>query len=1220
MTRTPQPRRRGRALAAAVVATLVIPVAAAAVPAAAAGLPAQVRTEPAAERAFHSDGNPILADGSYYSADAAPLVDGDTLYVYTGHDEAAEQQAGFEMHDYGYFATTDVASGEWTHQPLAMDPGEVFGWATGDAAYAGQVARGTDGRFYWYAPVQWENTDVPNRMAIGVAVADSPRGPWTDAVGEPLLTWTDVFGTSTTGQEVIDPHVFVDADGQAYLYWGSWGVARAVRLTASMTETTGAITTLQGLDGFYEAPWVFERNGTYYLAYDWKQGGSSCTPSNYQACVAYATASSPLGPWTFQDVVLGGTSATTVHPSVVEFRDRWYLTYHTKDAAGGGHFRRSVAIDEVTWDGDRMLPVTPTRADDPALRLSSNLATGAAASASYTEQPPMTLRALNDGRATTALLPPDQWGNYRGTDSAVASDWVQYDWPTPVRVGGVGIQLHRDGNWIRPPESWQVEYRDAAGAWRPVEGATYPTGTDVWHDVTFTPVTTAALRATFRGLPEGAAVHSVAVSELEVAAVPASGPAETPTVWTAPGTAPELPAAVRMPFGDAGPLWVPVNWLPVDPAAYAEAGEVTVQGRALGQAGGYVTATVVVSPDEPPAGEPDTDAPLAVATATGTEGDDGWFRSPVTVRVRAEDQRDYASTVETRVGDGAWTAGTTYADVVVEAEGSTTVHGRATDAAGNASAPVELTVRVDRTPPVVEATVDPATRAATITVADALSGPGRVEYQLDGSGEWTALEPGAQVAAPDGLPHALAYRATDVAGNLATGTVTIPRDAGTPLTGNVAPFATPSASSTSGWESVAGLNDGGNDAQGSDPALLGASWGTWPEVGEQWAQLSWDFDVTVDQARVWWYQNVDDTAGEGLIAPRSWTLQYLDADGTTWHDVDLAEGAAYGRDRDTFVPVAFAPVTTRAVRVLAQSWGEAPQQGSTGIRELQVLATGDEGPGPDPDPTVVTPAAPTFTPPACEAGAATRGTLTVPEVAGVVYTVDGQPAAGTRELEPGQAVTVVAEPAPGYAFADGPGVLSYGFRSDPVDCGPAADTVVPGTTRVDGEPRVGSPLTAVTESWGPDGVTLAHQWAVDGADVPGATGTTFVPAPEHEGGVVTVRVTGYGPGLVTASATSEPTAAVAASDLPEVTTRPVHVSGAWFTGSTLRARTSGWSPEGTTLGYQWLRDGEPIDGATAATYRLQRADRWHEVQVRVTGTAPDHAPASRTSSAVWVVW
>nr|WP_269452038.1 family 43 glycosylhydrolase [Tessaracoccus coleopterorum] len=203
---------------------------------------------------FSSPGNPILADGSYYSADAAPLVANGRLYIYAGHDEASPQQGGFNMKDYGVFATDDVEAGDWELYKANLSPGAVFGWATGNGAYAGHTVEGDDGKFYWYAPVETKSTQFANRMAIGVAVSDTPTGPWTDALGEPLLDWGDVFGTSTNGQEVIDPHVFKDDDGQWYLYWGSWYVARAVKLEASMTAVTGPISTMTGLDSFFEAP------------------------------------------------------------------------------------------------------------------------------------------------------------------------------------------------------------------------------------------------------------------------------------------------------------------------------------------------------------------------------------------------------------------------------------------------------------------------------------------------------------------------------------------------------------------------------------------------------------------------------------------------------------------------------------------------------------------------------------------------------------------------------------------------------------------------------------------------------------------------------------------------------------------------------------------------------------------------------------------------------
>ncbi len=916
-----------------VVALGVAPTIAATPAAAAAADP------PPPTRTITSPGNPIIGDGSLYTADAAPLVGDDgRLYLYTGHDEASTNQASFVMRDYNVLATDDPASGEWDVYQGNLKPGEVFDWATGNSAFAGHAVRGPDDRYYWYVPVQWENTAVPNRMAIGVAVADSPVGPWTDALGSPLLTWTDVFGSSTNGQEVIDPHVFFDDDGKTYLYWGSWNVARVVELS-SMTQRTGEIRTLSGLTGFFEAPWVVKRNGIYHMVYDWKQGGSACTPSNYQACIGWATATSPLGPWTYQGIVMDAASATTMHPSIIEFEGQWYITYHTKDAVGGGHFRRSVAIDEMEWDGDTILPIERTLADDPDFRLTDNVALAATPAASFTEQPPMRLGAVNDGfRATTALLPPDQWGNYRGTTSSNRSDWVSYQWDAPVRVDSAGIQFHQDGNWIRPPESWRIEYLDEGGAWQPVPNAVVPTpANNVWHNVTFDPVTTTALRATFNGRPNGAYFHSVSVSEWEVYAVDGVIAPDVEVV-TEPGVAPELPEAVRATAGDTE-LWAPVNWRDVDPADYAAEGSFTVEGRALGVTGDLVTATVVVDEDAVVTPTPDAAPPVVSIGLSGTQGADGWFSSNVVARVRAEDAVDYRTTIETRIGDGAWTPveDARYADVTVTESGTTVVSGRATDGAGNASEPVTRSVKVDKVLPTADATLDPEARTVTVTASDALSGLGSSEYRFD-TGTWQPLTLGTPVAAPDGLPHTFTYRVPDLAGNVRSGSVQIPLDPDAELTGNIAEYATPTASFASSWAPVTNLNDGTNDPLENNAGEVGGGWGTWPQVGEQWVRYSWSFDVTTDRAGVWWDSDQPDTGNAGLIPPRSWTLEYLDADGTTWRPVTLTGESTYGRARGAFNEVRFEPVTTRALRVVGQSWGEESGQGSMGIREWQVIA------------------------------------------------------------------------------------------------------------------------------------------------------------------------------------------------------------------------------------------------------------------------------------------
>src|SRR5688572_613370 len=201
-------------------------------------------------------------------------------------------------------------------------------------------------------------------MNIGVAVGDSPLGPFTDAKGGPLIS----DSTPNSSPLNIDPTVFTDDDGQAYLYWGSYYGVRAAKLKANMIELDGAVTTPQGVTNFWEAPWMFKRNGTYYLAY--AANDSACSAPGY-ACIRYATASNPLGPWTHRGVVLDQVTSTTNHPSIVEFKGQWYMVYHTADAPGGGNFRRSVAVDRLSFNADgTMQKVIQTRGGgtDPANR------------------------------------------------------------------------------------------------------------------------------------------------------------------------------------------------------------------------------------------------------------------------------------------------------------------------------------------------------------------------------------------------------------------------------------------------------------------------------------------------------------------------------------------------------------------------------------------------------------------------------------------------------------------------------------------------------------------------------------------------------------------------------------------------------------------------------------------------------------------------------------
>ncbi|WP_165218886.1 family 43 glycosylhydrolase [Schaalia sp. ZJ1691] len=900
---------------------------------------------PEPTRHLTTRGNPIIADGSLYTADAATYVENGRLYVYAGHDEAAPDYGSFNMRDYAVLVTDDPQSGEWDVYERNLVPGKVFEWATGNGAYAGVVAKGFDGKYYWYTPVETKATDVPNRMAIGVAVADSPVGPWTDAKGSPVLAWRDVFGEETNGQEIIDPHVMIE-DHHVYLYWGSWNVARMVELQGDMVTPTGPIHTMEGLDGFFEAPWIFKRGDTYHMVYDWKKGGSQCTPSNYQACIGHATAKNPKGPWTFQGIILPATSATTMHPSIIEDDGQWWMTYHTKDAKGGGHFRRSVAIDKVEWDGDQILPVIPTRLDDPRWRLTCNIALDAEVSASYTEQSPMRVGALNDGRVTTAMLPSDQWGNYRGTDSIVESDWVMYQWSAPTRVAKMGIEFHRDGNWIRAPKSWGVEYRDGEGEWRAVTGLSgTPTQVGVFHEVSFDPVTTDALRLTVHGQPEGGAVHSVSISEWEVCSAP-GGMIPDVRVETMPGKVPILPEVVTVTYPDGGSGKTTVQWESVSPRD--SQGEYQVRGRAAGIDSGYLKATVIVT-DTPTAAVEDSEKP-EIILAVNAVGAEGWYSGEVPMRVLASDNTDPAPSISVTVDDQevASSSISRVVDFAVKGGGEHVIRAVVKDAAGNIASTAK-TIRIDDISPTLDLVLNE--RDVSVSTIDEQSGIASIRGRFDNG---TSFDIAADeiIHAPDGFPHRLTVTVTDRAGNSSSSSITIPLDNKVTLSGNLAPYAKASASFTSGWESVDGLNDGTGSILGSEPNTLNKSWGTWSQVGEQTAQLTWPFEVNVDKVGVWWYRNSPDENSEGMIPPKTWKLQYLH--GEEWEDVSLTEGK-YGRSSESYEIVSFNAVTTTALRIVAQAWGEHDGGGSIGIHEWQVIASEQtDETGTSTDPTVPT--------------------------------------------------------------------------------------------------------------------------------------------------------------------------------------------------------------------------------------------------------------------------
>jgi len=151
----------------------------------------------------------------------------------------------------------------------------------------------------------------------------------------------------------IDPTVFIDDDGQAYLYWGN-GNLRFVRLNSDMISTSGSVTSNVAMNGFTEGPWFYKRGSLYYLVY----AGSG-------EKISYATSNAPEGPWTFRGDIMGNPSIATNHPGVVDYKGHSYLFYHNGALPGGGSFKRSVCVEEFTYGADGSIPALTMSAEGP---------------------------------------------------------------------------------------------------------------------------------------------------------------------------------------------------------------------------------------------------------------------------------------------------------------------------------------------------------------------------------------------------------------------------------------------------------------------------------------------------------------------------------------------------------------------------------------------------------------------------------------------------------------------------------------------------------------------------------------------------------------------------------------------------------------------------------------------------------------------------------------
>lgn len=273
-------------------------------------------------------GNPIIRHK--FTADPTVLVHNDTVYLYSGHDEAPRGTHNYRMNEWLCFSSKDLI--QWFEHPVLLKP-QTFAWAKSDA-YASSV-RERNGKFYWYVSVT--HAAVQGK-AIEVAVSDSPTGPFTDAIGSALIT-NGIH--MLPGSDNFDPSVLIDDDGQAYIFFGKNSCYYA-KLKNNMAGLEEEIKTIE-LPGFIEGVHIHKRNNWYYLSYGY----------GFPEKVGYAMSRNIHGPWEFKGILneLAGNCETN-RPAILDFKNKSYFFYHNGGLKNGGSHRRSICIDSLTYNPD----------------------------------------------------------------------------------------------------------------------------------------------------------------------------------------------------------------------------------------------------------------------------------------------------------------------------------------------------------------------------------------------------------------------------------------------------------------------------------------------------------------------------------------------------------------------------------------------------------------------------------------------------------------------------------------------------------------------------------------------------------------------------------------------------------------------------------------------------------------------------------------------------
>jgi arabinoxylan arabinofuranohydrolase len=377
--------------------------------------------------------NPIVSH--IFTADPSAKVFDGRVYVYASHDP--DDQTGYDMKDYHVFSSNDLVN--WQDHGVALDAANVT-WT--DTLYAPDCAYGAaTGKYYLYFPNAGSG--------IGVAVSDSPAGPFVDALGRPLIDG-NVPGVADVDW-LFDPMAFVDDDGQAYLYFGggpsgTGDNARVIRLNPDMVSLKDAAATTIPAPDFFEASFMHERDGKYYFSY-------STSSTNHAATIDYMMSDNPMTGFQYVGTLLpnpADNDNNNNHSSVVEYAGSWYIFYHNRVLAhrdGFSGFQRSITVDHLTFEADGKMTQVPAQ-KGPVAQLQSVDAFSRMEAEAMADQRGVEIEFATDGASTVGVdvtdLQDQDWIGYSQVDFGAGASAIHARVASDAPAGAA-IEVYQDG-------------------------------------------------------------------------------------------------------------------------------------------------------------------------------------------------------------------------------------------------------------------------------------------------------------------------------------------------------------------------------------------------------------------------------------------------------------------------------------------------------------------------------------------------------------------------------------------------------------------------------------------------------------------------------------------------------------------------------------------------------------------------------------------------------